>query len=79
MSHIANTIYMEDVFQRRTDWLSDMGFTERDVMSDRCGEYVIDVVDMEPHETGGIYERKIYLPQELSSNIFKHDSVRTTE
>lgn len=62
MSHPVNDIWLE----RRAEWLDDYGCTERDVLTDEKGdEYIMDVVDLEPNEHGGIYSTKVYLPDNL--------------
>lgn len=76
MSLKQNDIFLEEVQTKRQEWLDRFGQTNKDVHIDSFGEYIIDVVDIEPHEPGGIYEKKIYIPKDLSLNIFDYDSTQ---
>lgn len=57
---------MTDNFEaKRAQWLKEHHATEEDVFRDRIGEYIKDVIDLEPHEAGGIQDTKIRLPDEI--------------
>lgn len=58
MSHKANDLFMEDVLQKRQEWLVENGRQDGDVMEDEKGEYIL--IDGENN-----YE-KLYLSKELT-------------
>lgn len=74
MSHIANEIILDEIQENRGQWLEDHGHETSEVFENERGEYVLDVVDMEPSEAGGIYERKLYLPVEATLRLLEREA-----
>lgn len=59
----------EHQIEMRDAWLSEAGFSRKDVMSDDKGEYVLldpELMDEGEEEVGNM--KKVYLPKELNED-----------
>ena len=60
------TVYEEQTYIDRQDWLLERGVAESDVMEDEKGEYIIEQWEQ---EDCSIIEKKVYLPASLNLNF----------